>query len=155
MTLPYSDPIAYFITWTTYGTWLSGDERGWVSEDEPGIQRPDPELEAQMRAAMTEPPVTLDLGQRALVDAVIRRHCEIRKWTLHAVNVRSNHVHVVVTAPGVVPETVSDQFKAWGTRRLNERLERKRKWWTEGGSTRWLNDEDGSWRAVRYVRDLQ
>ena len=23
------EPIAYFITWTTYGTWLPGDERGW------------------------------------------------------------------------------------------------------------------------------
>ena len=22
------EPIAYFITWTTYGTWLPGDERG-------------------------------------------------------------------------------------------------------------------------------
>ncbi len=24
------DPIAFFITWPTYGTWLPGDERGWV-----------------------------------------------------------------------------------------------------------------------------
>jgi len=24
------DPLAYFLTWTTYGTWLPGDERGWV-----------------------------------------------------------------------------------------------------------------------------
>jgi hypothetical protein len=23
------DPIAYFITWTVYGTHLQGDERGW------------------------------------------------------------------------------------------------------------------------------
>ena len=27
---PQPEPIAYLITWTTYGTWLSGDERGWV-----------------------------------------------------------------------------------------------------------------------------
>jgi hypothetical protein len=23
-------PIAYHLTWTTYGTWLPGDSRGWV-----------------------------------------------------------------------------------------------------------------------------
>jgi hypothetical protein len=22
------EPLAYFLTWTTYGTWLPGDERG-------------------------------------------------------------------------------------------------------------------------------
>jgi hypothetical protein len=26
----YSDPLAYFITWTCYGTWLPGDDRGWT-----------------------------------------------------------------------------------------------------------------------------
>ena len=32
------EPIAYFITWTSYGTWLPGDERGWwrKGEWEPG-----------------------------------------------------------------------------------------------------------------------
>ncbi len=24
------DPLAYYLTWPTYGTWLPGDERGWV-----------------------------------------------------------------------------------------------------------------------------
>jgi hypothetical protein len=24
------DPIGYFLTWVTYGTWLPGDPRGWV-----------------------------------------------------------------------------------------------------------------------------
>lgn len=24
-----TDPLTYFITWTTYGTWLPGDVRGW------------------------------------------------------------------------------------------------------------------------------
>jgi len=29
-TPPLPEPLAYFLTWTTYGTWLPGDERGWV-----------------------------------------------------------------------------------------------------------------------------
>ena len=24
------DPIGYFLTWSTYGTWLPGDATGWV-----------------------------------------------------------------------------------------------------------------------------
>ncbi|MCA9023576.1 MAG: hypothetical protein KDA86_00045 [Planctomycetaceae bacterium] len=24
-----SEPLAFFLTWMTYGTWLPGDERGW------------------------------------------------------------------------------------------------------------------------------
>ena len=24
------DPIGFFLTWVTYGTWLPGDSRGWV-----------------------------------------------------------------------------------------------------------------------------
>jgi hypothetical protein len=27
---PLPDPLAYFLTWATYGTWLPGDERGWI-----------------------------------------------------------------------------------------------------------------------------
>ena len=27
---PLPEPLAYFLTWPTYGTWLPGDERGWV-----------------------------------------------------------------------------------------------------------------------------
>jgi len=35
-----SDPLAYFITLTTYGTWLPGDDLGWVNEGQ-GFQLPD------------------------------------------------------------------------------------------------------------------
>jgi hypothetical protein len=38
---PMSDPLAYFLTWVTYGTWLPGDDRGWV-EYRHGWQLPDP-----------------------------------------------------------------------------------------------------------------
>ncbi len=26
--------LGYMITWTTYGTWLQGDEKGWVKDGE-------------------------------------------------------------------------------------------------------------------------
>ena len=36
--LPYrSGPMALFLTWTTYGSWLPGDDRGWC--DDRGVMR--------------------------------------------------------------------------------------------------------------------
>ncbi len=35
------EPLGYFLTWVTYGTWLPGDERGWV-EYQRGWKLPDP-----------------------------------------------------------------------------------------------------------------
>jgi hypothetical protein len=89
-------PLAYFITWTCYGTHLPGDERGWTKWNM-GDQLPELELQDWCQSQMKEAPVVLDQRQREIVNAVVRAHCEIRGWDLHAVNCRSNHCHVVVT----------------------------------------------------------
>lgn len=155
-------PLAYFLTWTTYGTWLPGDQRGWV--DKPGRFRPpDEQLRNEARQRMTEPALTLDAEQRRLVESTIADHCRIRGWHLHAMNARTQHVHVVVSAPGRKPEEVIDQFKAWCSRRLKERERWRRlagekvrqNWWTQHGSKRWLNDADSIEAAVRYVLEGQ
>src|SRR5262245_35121487 len=91
-------PLAYHITWTTYGTWLHGDERGWVESGVPGIQGPDPQRQRDEQAHLTASAVVLTPEQRAVVEQTVRDHCRIRGWTLHTLNVRTNHLHVVVTA---------------------------------------------------------
>src|SRR5262245_33194035 len=101
---PMPDPLAYFITWVTYGTWLPGDERGWVKFKK-GFQPPNLMKELESAALMTESACRLTPGQRRIVEQTIKKHCEIRGWTLHAVNCRTNHVHVVVTV-GIDPDTV-------------------------------------------------
>src|SRR5437016_2542771 len=122
--------IAYFSTWTTYGTWLPGDDRGWFSRNG-GFQTPDllRKLEAALR--MNEHAVTLDAAQRKLVETTITKHCAIRKWMLHAVNCRSNHVHVVVTAAARNIEIPREQFKSWTTRRLKLAFPPRTSWWTQ------------------------
>ena len=120
---PPPDPLAYLLTWPTYGTWLPGDERGWV-EYRHGFQLPHLMKELESAALMTEDACLLDDEQRRLVEKTIADHCAIRGWILHAVNCRTNHLHVVVTAD-LHPKKVISQFKAWCTRRLKE-LEAKR-----------------------------
>jgi REP element-mobilizing transposase RayT len=157
------DLQAYHITWTTYGTWLPGDERGWVESGSAGIRPPDPDREQIAALAMAEDAVILTPEQRALVEQTIRDHCRIRGWTLHAVNVRTNHVHVVVTADrdGVV---VRDQFKAWCSQKLSDRagltkpVARKagrRHWFTEGGDCKKIDTEEYLQNAITYVLERQ
>ena len=155
--------LAYHLTWTTYGTWLSGDSRCWVESGTPGIQNPDAERERQARGNMAESAIVLTTDQRILVEKTIGDHCRIRSWTLHAVNVRSNHIHVVVTADRE-PEEVMNQFKAWCSRKLSDqvglaktvaRKAGRRRWWTEHGSTKWIHEEDYLNQAIAYVLDRQ
>ena len=111
--------LAFHIVWTTYGTWLPGDLRGWIKSGVPGIRPPDPEIEQSAREKMAEPPVILTKEQRELTEQAIVEHCRIRGWILHAVNARSNHVHVVVTA-NCEPDVVRNQLKAWCSRKLQK-----------------------------------
>ena len=150
-----TDPLTYFITWTTYGTWLPGDERGWRKTNA-GPQLPRPRLEDWCRNRMTEKPVLLNDEQRLRVEAVCRKHVAIRGWVVHAVSVRSNHVHIVVTADKP-PEHVRDQFKANATRVLREApgaIEQD-KVWTRGGDSEIVDGEANLERVVQYVTEAQ
>ena len=154
------DVLAYFLTWTTYGTWLPGDARGWVNRRRGGedfIEPAMPALETRARGLMKESAALLDVRVRAAVDAAIRRLCAERGWSLHALAVQSNHVHVVVTARDAGPGKVMGILKVGGTRALNALspphcggIKRKR-WWTRNGSKRLLDSEEAVEAAVRYV----
>jgi REP element-mobilizing transposase RayT len=157
---PMPDPVAYFITWVTYGTWLPGDECGWV-EYHRGWQLPDPIRKLEAAAKMTEDACWLDADQRDAVEKQVAETCDHRGWTLHAVNCRTNHLHVVVSAP-VSPKVVRSQLKAWCTRKLKILAESKRppirirdNWWAERGSQRYIYDDAGLEAAIIYVRDCQ
>lgn len=155
--------LAYHITWTTYGTWLPGDARGWVKSRVWGIQAPDSELERQTRARMAETAVVLTPDQRLLVEQTITDHCRIRGWILHAVNARTNHLHVVVTADRSADE-VRDQFQAWCSRKLSDhagltkavaKKAGRRHWFTEGGDNELIDDGQYLENAICYVKERQ
>ncbi|HUQ72070.1 MAG TPA: transposase [Planctomycetaceae bacterium] len=154
-----SHPLAFHLTWTAYGTWLSGDERGWVESGRTGIQSSDRQRFEQARSRLAEPSVEFTSEQRELILTTIQDHCRHRGWTLHAVNIRSNHVHVVVSGL-CEPETMMNQFKAWCSRRLSDaaglsakvaRHAGRRRWFTAHGSTKWINDEQYLADAIHYV----
>jgi REP element-mobilizing transposase RayT len=149
------DPIAYFLTWSTYGTWLPGDSRGWV-EYRHGWMLPDPILELESRALMTEDACTLSPAQRAAVEKQIAETCQFRGWTLHAVNCRTNHIHVVLSAPKTKPKKIRSSLKAWATRCLKKQFDPSREnWWAERGSIRFIFSDESFERVMFYVQEGQ
>lgn len=149
-------PLAYFITFTTYGTWLQGRDPGWVDREHNEYGTPIPptdrEREALHRNRMRQPEYRLDEARRAVVLQTILEVASHRKWRVWAVHVRSNHAHVVVAAP-VKPEKVMADFKAWASRRLREAFgeEADRDRWTQHGSTKYLWSEESLAEKVEYV----
>ena len=149
------DPIGFFLTWVTYGTWLPGDTRGWI-EFRHGFQLPDPVREAEAAARMNEDACRLNEQQRGVVEKQIGETCDHRGWHLHAVNCRSNHVHVVISAADVRPKKIRTDLKAWATRCLKQRFDAKREnWWAERGSVRYLYKEESLEAAIAYVLEGQ
>ncbi|MGD9691671.1 MAG: transposase [Phycisphaerales bacterium] len=153
-------PLGYLITFHTYGTWLHGDVRGSVDRghrapNTPPLPRSDSRRAAEGVRLKSEP-VVLSIVERGAADRCVREVCEHRGWTLHAVNVRTNHVHVVVSAE-TTPERVMNGLKSWMTRRIREvnGARAETTLWTRHGSTRHLWDSRDLNGAIEYVRDRQ
>ena len=150
-------PIAYLITFRCYGTWLHGDERGSVNRfrNVYGTNRlpHNKDWLAINKARLKALPVRLNADQRQAVNEAIIETCDIRNWTLHAKNVRTNHAHVTVSIGTKGPGIALNAFKANATRLLRERglWKREESPWAARGSKRWLWNEKSLFQAIDYV----
>jgi REP element-mobilizing transposase RayT len=153
-------PLAYFITFTTYGTWLHGQCPGSVDDEHNQVGTPFIEPNPRRRAAnqrqMTQELYLLDAVRRKIVLDAIIEECRFRGWTLHALHIRSNHVHLVVTAQRE-PEFVMRTCKANASKRLNQAgfEDNERKRWTAHGSTRYLWNEEAVAEKCHYTLHSQ
>ncbi len=146
-------PVGYFISWRTYGTWLQGDERGWT-ERGVGQHGHDPVILARCRERMRFPALQLTPLQRHIVESAVRETCSHRGWTLHALRVQREHVHVVVAAPASAEKVLGD-LKAWATRHLRNNAPElcERDVWSRDGNKQHLRSESDVRGAVDYVCD--
>ncbi len=152
--------FAYFITFSTYGTWLPGSIKGSVDIEHniygtPWMP-PDAEREQAAREAMTQPAYTMSADEREIVCRAIVNLAEERGWLLLAVHVRSNHVHLVVQADREPGRLMSD-FKGRCSRDLTRAGfgDAKRRRWTRHGSTKHLFREDEVEAKIHYTLDEQ
>jgi REP element-mobilizing transposase RayT len=150
-------PLAYLITFRCHGTWLHGDGRGSIDRfnnryQSPYIPADERRLNHNAHKLKGEP-VALDAGRRAAVVRAVRETCGSRGWLLRAVNVRTNHVHVVASVGNARPERALNALKANATRqmRCDGCWVHAYSPWADKGSTRYLWDERSVERAVEYV----
>jgi REP element-mobilizing transposase RayT len=150
-------PLAYLLTFRTFGTWLHGDGRESVGRDgrnrygKPRI-KPSSEFERAMKDETKQPPFILIKPMRRIVESAIKELCERRGYRLQAVNVRSNHAHAVVSAQ-MKPERIADALKANATKMLREALlvTADTKVWSRGRSRRYLWKPRHVSAAIDYV----
>ena len=152
----YSEPLAYFITFTIHGSWLHGDERGAYQRGGVFIE-PNQILKAKKNAIAKDTLLRLSQEQREMIGFAIDELCARKNWQVHEKNIRTNHVHIVVTALGIKPEKVMAEIKARTTFRLRKAglLRAEQKLWTEHGSTIYLFTDQEFLQACEYVRDCQ
>jgi REP element-mobilizing transposase RayT len=158
----------WFLTSTTYGTWLPGDDRGSVTTvwNAPGPRKRHnipgtpcdesmPGLQASARAALKEAPIYFTRAQAEALLAQFQETAEYRGWLLLAVAIMANHCHILVGVRGdPEPDVILGNFKSYGSRALNRHWGKPAcgTWWTEGGSKRKKVGKDAVHDAIQYTR---
>lgn len=150
-------PLGYLITFRSYGSWLHGDKRGSIDRchneyKSPYLPRSDRRRDLNRRKLRSKP-VTLDANQRKSVADAVREVCSYRQWDLHALNVRTNHVHVVVSVGLANPERALNSFKSYATRHMRQHgiWRESHSPWADKGSKRYLWNERSLASAIDYV----
>ena len=154
-------PLAYLITFRCYGTWLHGDERGSINRF--NNQYCSPYLPANEKwrqyneDKLVCKPVVLEVTHRSSIEAAVRETCSFRKWDIYALNIRTNHVHIVVCIGAKAPDLALNALKANATRQMKQDglWFHKRSPWADKGSKRHLWNERSVERAVDYVLNGQ
>ena len=151
-------PLAYHITFGTYGTRLHGDSRGTVIRvknkyGEDIIDR-DGDWQTEERSRLRFPPRVFTLEQRQIIESLILAICDRGGWILHAAAARPDHTHVVLTADAD-GAAVRPLLKRWLGQALSKHLPLRpdQTFWAECGSVKWIWDDDYFGRATHYVRD--
>lgn len=97
------------------------------------------------------------MEHRTIVRDAIIETCEFRNWSLHALNVRTNHIHIVISSGNDKGKKVLSALKANETRALREAelCESTHSPWSKGGSTRYIWDISALGDVVDYVLNEQ
>jgi REP element-mobilizing transposase RayT len=153
-------PLAYLISFRSYGTWLHGDERGAIDRSHNRYRspylKPNDDWRRYNEQQLKAPPVKLQARHRNSIKKAIIDTCEKRKWGLLAHNIRTNHVHSVVSAKKE-PDIVLNALKANATRQLREDSLWSHDFspWARKGSKRRLWNAQSVAKAIDYVLNGQ
>jgi REP element-mobilizing transposase RayT len=140
--------LGYMLTWTTYGTWLQGDERRYVKD---GVIRPaNIPLANTNKEQLTKDPVILTMSQRKEIENAIRARANDIGQKIYAISIGSRHVHIVLDYITTDLGLIVRYYKMAGQTALRDsgfvgRL------WTKGFDKRFCFDEKSLRARINYV----
>jgi REP element-mobilizing transposase RayT len=158
----------WLLTWTTYGTWLPGEDRGFVSPVREHVaekwqrqnvrgtnySRSMPGLKTASQSRLKCAPIFLQVDHAKVLMRQFHETATYRGWHNVAIAIMGNHIHLLVSVandPG--PDVLLKDFKSYGSRILNLSWGKPLSgtWWTESGSKRKKATYQAIVNAVRYV----
>lgn len=145
-----SQIVGYMVTWTTYGSWLRGDKRGYVENGStlPGNPRIQ-QRNGQRQKAQT---VKLNAQEKRIVRQTIVAEAKRIGHKIEGLAVCSNHVHIGARAHSQSIEELVGRYKSLTTRGL-WRQGRKGRIWTKGYDKRFCFTEAEFVTRIGYVED--
>jgi len=141
--------LGYMITWTTYGTWLQGDERGYVKN-----AKIYPANKALMQAntqLQSQDAVRLSKSQLQLVKQAILNQSKLLGQQIYALAVRPTHVHLVAEYIAKPISKVVAYYKK-SARISLKNAGYNGKVWTRGYDKRFCFDHATLNKRIKYVK---
>jgi REP element-mobilizing transposase RayT len=157
--------FALHVTWTCYGTWLPGDERGHVSD----VIFPDGGFDPKQNVVGTPisagddftrrnaqslqkgQTVRLTLAQALRAAEALVAAARERGWHILRAALMANHIHVVICDCPDDGPAVRRVLKGVSQSKLSKAEGRSQRWWTAGGSDRYKHGHAAIDAAVDYV----
>ena len=165
--IPDPQHRTWLLTWTTYGEWLPGDDRGFVSRvpgekdthpvpNIPGTPYPADQKEVQAAAEerMSGTPVRLTADHAKVVYESFFDLCARHDIALLAASVMANHAHVLCQSDKDGAELLQ-LFKGNTSHALGKsfQLTDAPRWWTKSGSKRFVKPGADLAPAIEYVQN--
>ena len=142
--------VGYMLTWTTYGTWLQGDERGYVKNGR--ILAGDKKLKNQCKKLLKQNEVKLKNNEKVIVRQTILNEAERIGLEIEALTVCNNHIHLVMRYYNEpIGQTVS-RFKNIATSALKKHG-RDGKIWTGSFDKRFCFSNEDLNQRIQYVKN--
>jgi REP element-mobilizing transposase RayT len=141
--------LGYMVTWTTYGTWLQGDERGYVKDAK--IHRGNKGLMQANRQLQLQGAVTLSKAQQEFVRNAIIKEADLQDQRIYALSVQSNRVHIVAEYTQQPIGKLVAYYKKAGRLALKT-IGHNGRVWTRGYDKRFCFDRSTLEQRIKYVQ---
>ena len=140
--------IAYMVTWTTYGSWLQGDERGYIKDGE--RLEPNPNLKQSNLSSLNQQIIKLTPQQKCTARDAIVDEAKRINHKIYAIAVCTNHIHLIAENNYTPIYQAVKRYKNVATAALKQ-TGLNTKIWTRGFDKRYCFTEKELTNRIEYV----